>query len=156
MSVTNHGPFNIAATNGMEFRMFVCDDGIVIVRPSFIRHFPGQLASGLLGGAIGGGIGAGIEGAMGTNEYRKADQKAGTTGFTSSEDLAAALPRSSRYLADQTEAVNIKKDKLIFTMQKRQPKNLGSRKLHWRIGKNDTAAQAALRELFGDRLEILK
>jgi hypothetical protein len=84
MSVSNHGPFSIFNSGGMEFRMFVAEDGIVIVRPSFIRHLPGAVISALLGGAagggaiggaIGGGAGGGVDGVMGYNEYRKIDKK---------------------------------------------------------------------------------
>jgi hypothetical protein len=156
MPVSNHGPFRIIGSNGMDFRMFVCDDGIVIVRPSIIRHLPGGLISQFLGGAVGGGIGGGIDGAMGLSEYRKADQRAEAADFTSAKELAALLPRSSQYPADQITAASVKKNKVTFTLQKGRLSTLGLHKLMWRIGRDDTSILTALRELFGDRFQVLK
>ncbi|MGZ3387773.1 MAG: hypothetical protein ACXVB5_23115 [Isosphaeraceae bacterium] len=152
--------------------MFVCEDGIVVVRPRFWRHFPGQLIA-LVTGAVtavisvvaeapswetweisrrsGEIVGEAVETEMGVNEYQQADRKAKEVGFVSSEKLAASISRSIRYPADQVEAVTLNNGELTFIMQSRQRKSPGSRKLHWLLDEDDLPAQIALKQLFEDR-----
>lgn len=169
--ISSNGPFRIFAASRMEYRMFVCEDGIVIVRPRFWRHFPGLLialvvsaAAGVVAPMIGTppqsseisrrsgeGIGEAVEAEMGVNEYRQVDRIAKETGFVSSEKLAASISRSIRYPADQVEAVTLNNGELAFIMRSRERKSPGSRKLRWLLDMDDLSAQIALKQLFEDR-----
>ena len=167
MPTRNNGPFQIFAANRMEYRMFVCEDGIVVVRPRFWRHFPGQLIGGVInvvanvitvpylgsqsweiGRMSGEGIGKAVEAEMGVNEYQRADRIAKEVGFVSSEKLAASISRSTRYPAGQVEAVTFNNGELTFIMSP------GSRKLRWLLDKDDLAAQIALKQLFEGRFAV--
>ncbi len=169
--ISNNGPFRIFAASRMEYRMFVCEDGIVLVRPRFWRHFPGLLISlfisavaGIIAPMVGTPpqsseisrrsgeeIGKAVEAEMGVNEYRQVDRIAKEVGFVSSEKLAASISRSIRYPSDQVESVTLNNGELTFIMQSRQRKSSGSRKLRWLLGKDDLPAQIALRQLFEGR-----
>ncbi len=171
MPISNNGPFRIFAANRMEYRMFVCEDGIVIVRPRFWRHFPGLLIAlviSAVAGVIaplagappqsseisrrsGEGIGDAVEAEMGVNEYRRVDRIAKEVGFVSSRKLAVSIHRSIRYPADQVEAVTLNNSVLTFIMQSRQRKSPGSHKVHWLLDKDDLPAQTAVKQLFEGR-----
>jgi len=172
MPISNNGPFPILGGMDRQLRLFICEDGIVIVHPSFSRHLPGQLVAGFfdqalggaLGGLLGGGIGGAIEGAMGSKEYQEGDEKAKAVRFASAERLAASIPRSMCIPAGQVEAVIIKRriwDLRLVTlvMQNRQLKgsavhSLGSRKISFLLTKKDSPpVLTSLRELFGDRFQ---
>jgi hypothetical protein len=164
--ISNNGPFRIFAASRMEYRMFVCEDGIVLVRPRFWRHFPSRLIAVAISAVAafvmvpqsweisrrsGEGIGEAVEADMGVNEYQQVDRIAKEVGFVSSERLAASVSRSIRYPADQVEAVTFNNGELIFVIQSRQRKSPGSRKLRWLLGKDDLPAQIALKQLFEGR-----
>jgi len=169
--ISNNGPFRIFAASRMEYRMFVCEDGIVIVHPRFWRHFPGLLIAlviSAVAGVIapltgaapqsseisrrsGEGIGEAVEAEMGVNEYQQVDRIAKEVGFVSSEKLATSISRSIWYSADLVEAVTLNNGELTFIIHSRQRKSPGSRKLHWLLDKDDLPAQIALKQLFESR-----
>ncbi len=172
--ISNNGPFRIFTASRMEYRMFVCEDGIVIVRPRFWRHFPGLLIAlviSAVAGVIapltgappqsseisrrsGEEIGEAVEAEMGVNEYQQVDRIAKEVGFVSSEKLTASISRSIRYPADQVQAVTFNNGELTFIMQSQQRKNPRSAKLRWLLDKDDLPAQIALKQLFQDRFAI--
>jgi len=169
--ISNNGPFRIFTASRMEYRMFVCEDGIVIVRPRFWRHFPGLLIALVISAAAGviaplagtppqsseisrrsgEGIGDAVEAEMSVDEYRQVDRMAKEVGFVSSEKLAASISRSICYPADQVEAVTLNNGALTFIMQRRERKSPGSRKLRWLLDKDDLPARIALKQLFEGR-----
>ena len=171
MPISNNGPFRIFAASRMEYRMFVCEDGIVVVHPRFWKHFPGQLIAlviSAMAGVIapmvgtppqsseisrrsGEEIGEAVEAEMGVSEYRQADRIAKEVGFVSSEKLAASISRSIRYPVDQVEAVTLNNGELTFIMQSRQRKGHGSHNLRWLLDKDDLPARIALKQLFEGR-----
>ncbi len=63
--ISKNGSFNIFTTDGKKFRMLVCEDGIVTVRPVFWRHASGQPVSRLLCLMIGAAIGGWFDGIIG-------------------------------------------------------------------------------------------
>lgn len=167
MPISNNGPFQILAANRMEYRMFVCEDGIVVVRPRFWRHFPGQLIGGVINAVVtfifepyigsqsweigrrsGQGIGEAVEAEMGGNEYQRVDRIAKEVGFVSSEKLAASISRSTPYPVGQVEAATFNNGELTFIMSP------GSRKLRWLLDKDDLPAQIALKQLFEGRFAV--
>jgi hypothetical protein len=138
----------------MTFQIFVYADGIVIVRPSVIKHLPGQLVAGLLGGAVGGGVGGGLEGAMTAKEFERGNAVARVDDFQSATALARVLSRSKLYLSQDIAGVAIKKNKFQITFNHRQPALLGGRKMTWRVGNDSGHLASSLRASFGTRFAV--
>jgi hypothetical protein len=158
MPISNNGPLRINVGNNKELRMFVCEDGIVMVSPSFSRHLPGQLVTELLGGAIGGGIGGAIKGAISSKEYQEGDEKAKAIRFASAERLAASVPRSRCIPADHIRAVRVKRRLwtvwVTLVTQKGQPRSFVSHKYVFSLYyKNAAPVLTSLRELFGNKFQ---
>jgi hypothetical protein len=147
------GAVDVVGGGGRSYQLFVFDDGIVCVRPTFFRALPGALIGSIPGGALSGAVGGVTDSAVNPSQLSKLEAKVHGLGTTASAKKAAdVLPRAILVPLDDIVTGTISGKWLRIKIQKRRLFTGFSHTLGGRLAKKDLdAAQKLLATALGPR-----
>lgn len=131
------GALDVVGGNGHSYQLFLFDDGLVCVKPSFTRALPGALIGEGLGGALGGGLGGAVDGVI-SPKLSKLEAKVYALGADASAEKAAdVLPRAILLPLDDIVSGRISGKRLSIKTRKRRLFTGFTHTLGGRLAKDD-------------------